>query len=93
MFLDAVFVIIVLKTLYDKTIFFSDIQNNEGLGKCWPLAWLITLTLTFIIPDVTNPQYCLVIIVLVFFFFDNQLQQQMQQARKWQLSNSQSFQM
>ena len=36
-FLDAVFVLIFLKTMYDNTIIiiksgFCDIQNNEGLG-------------------------------------------------------------
>ena len=30
---------------------------NQGLDKCyqhWPSAWLVTLTLTLIIPDITN---------------------------------------
>ena len=37
--------------------FFCDILNNQGLGKCYqprPSARLITLTLTFIIPDITK---------------------------------------
>ena len=36
---------------------FCVILNNQGFGKCyqpWPLAWLITLTLTLIIPDITK---------------------------------------
>ena len=57
---DGVFVIIFLKTMYNKTIIrfgFSDIPNNRGLGKyhhSWPLAWLITLTLTLFIPGITK---------------------------------------
>ena len=37
--------------------FFCDILNNQGLGKCYqprPSARLITLSLTFIIPDITK---------------------------------------
>ena len=36
---------------------FCDLLNNQGLAKCyqpWPLAQLITLTLTLIIPDITK---------------------------------------
>ena len=45
-------VLIFLKTLYNKTIIrfcFSDIRNNEGLGKCYqprPSARLRLITLT-----------------------------------------------
>ena len=48
------------KTMYNKTIIrfgFSDILNNRVLGMChhpWPSAWLITLTSTLIIPDITK---------------------------------------
>ena len=44
-----------IKQLLDQ--FFCDILNNQGLGKCYqprPSARLITLTLTFIIPDITK---------------------------------------
>ena len=57
---DGVFVVILFKTMYNKTIIrfgFSDILNNWGLCKCYhprPLAWLITLTLALFIPDVTK---------------------------------------
>ena len=46
--------------MYNKTIIrfgFCDILNNQGLGKYYqpqPLARLITLTSTFIIPDITK---------------------------------------
>ena len=36
---------------------FCDILNNQGLGKCYqpqPSAWLITLTSTLIISDITR---------------------------------------
>ena len=51
---DSVFVIIIFKTMYNKTIIrfgFSDILNNQGLGKYhhpWPS------TSTLIIPDITK---------------------------------------
>ena len=57
---DSVFVVIFFKTMYNKTIVrfgFCDILNNRGLGKyhhSWPLAWLITLTLTLFIPGITK---------------------------------------
>ena len=57
---DGVFVVIFFKNMYNKTIirFHSCvILNNQGFGKCYqplPLAWLITLTLTLIIPDITK---------------------------------------
>ena len=57
---DGVFVVIFFKNMYNKTIIrsrFCDILNNQGFGKCYqprPLAWLITLTLTLIIPDITK---------------------------------------
>ena len=57
---DGVFVVIFFKTMYNKTIIrfrFCDILNNQGLSKCYqprPSAWLITLTLTLIIPDITK---------------------------------------
>ena len=43
---------------------FCDILNNQGLGRCYqpqPLAQLITLTSTLIIPDITktSPNNCL----------------------------------
>ena len=56
----------IVKQLLD--LVFCDIRNNQGLVKChqlWPSAWLITLTSTLIIPDVTktssnyNYHYCL----------------------------------
>ena len=46
--------------MYDKTIIrsgFCDIFNNQSLGRCYqpcPLARLIALTLTLIIPDITK---------------------------------------
>ena len=46
--------------MYDKTVIgfgLCDILNNQGLGKCyqpWRLAWLITLTSTLIILDITE---------------------------------------
>ena len=57
---DGVFVIILFKTMYDKTIIkfcFCDILTNQGLGKCFqpqPSAQLITLTLTLIILDIVK---------------------------------------
>ena len=57
---NGVFVVIFFKNMYNKTIIrfrFCVILNNQGFGKCyqpWPLAWLITLTLTLIIPDITK---------------------------------------
>ena len=55
--------------MYNKTIIsfgFSDILNNQGLGKCYqprPSAQLITLTLTLIIPDIikTESNHCLIV--------------------------------
>ena len=49
--------------MYNKTIIsfgFYDIRNNQGHSKCYqprPSAWLITLTLALIIPDVTKTSY------------------------------------
>ena len=57
---DGVFVVTFFETMYNKTIIrfgFSDILNNQGLGKCYqprPSARLITLTSTLIIPDITK---------------------------------------
>ena len=57
---DGVFVVIFFKTMYNKTIIrfgFCDILNNQGLGKCYqprPLARLITVTSTLIIPEITT---------------------------------------
>ena len=58
---DGVFVVIFLKTMYNKTMIirfgFCDILNNQGLGKCYqprPSAQLITLISTLIIPDITK---------------------------------------
>ena len=66
---DGVFVVIFFKNMYNKTIIrfrFCDILNNQGFGKCYqlrPLAWLITLTLTLIIPDITktSANHCLLL--------------------------------
>ena len=57
---DGVFVVIfskqsIIKQLLDSV--FSDILNNQGLGKCYqprPSARLITLTPTLIIADITK---------------------------------------
>jgi len=55
--------------LLDSSFVMSRIHPNEGLGKCyqpWPSAWLITLTLTLIIPDITKASsnnYCLFILL------------------------------
>ena len=59
-FLATVFVIILFKTMCNKTIIifgFCDILTNQGLGKCYqprPSARLITLTSTLIIPGITK---------------------------------------
>ena len=56
------FLAIFFRTMYDKTIIrfgFSDILNNQGLGKCYqprPWAQLITLTLVLIIPDIIKTE-------------------------------------
>ena len=56
----GVFVVIFFKTKYNKTITrfgFCDILNNKGLGKRYqprPSVRMITLTSTFIIPDIKN---------------------------------------
>ena len=55
----GVFVVIFFKTMYNNAIIrfsFSDILNNQGLGKCYhppPSAQLITCV-TLIIPDITK---------------------------------------
>lgn len=55
---DGAFVIIFFKTMYDKTVIwfsFCDVGNNQGISKWYqprPLAQLITVTLTLIIPDI-----------------------------------------
>ena len=56
-----VFVVISFQTMHNKTIIwfgFCDILNNQGLGKRYqprPTAcWLITLTSTLIIADITK---------------------------------------
>ena len=55
---NGVFVVIYLKTMYDKTIIrFCDIRNNQGRGKCHQPSSrprLITITGTLIIPDITK---------------------------------------
>ena len=57
---NAVFVLIFFKTMYNKTIIrfgFCDIENYQGLGKCYqprPSAWLITFTSTLIVPNITK---------------------------------------
>ena len=60
---------IFLKTVYNKTIIrfgFHVVLNNQGLGECYqprPLAGLITLTSTLIIPYIirkTSLNNCLV---------------------------------
>ena len=65
---DSVFDVIFVKTMYNKSKIirygFCDILNNQGLGRCYqpqPLAQLITLTSTLIIPDITktSPNSCL----------------------------------
>ena len=55
-----VFVVIFFKTKDNKTITrfgFCDILNNQGLGNCYqprPSVRLVTLTTTYIIPDIKN---------------------------------------
>ena len=56
---DGAFVIIFFKTMYGiKTVIrfsFCDVGNNQGISKWYqprPLAQLITVTLTLIIPDI-----------------------------------------
>ena len=49
---------IIYKTIIVFRFGFCDTLNNQGLGKCYqqqPLAWLITLTSTLIILDITKP--------------------------------------
>ena len=57
---SSVFVAILFKTMYNKTIIrfgFCDILNNQRFVKCYhsqPSARLITLTWTLTIPDITK---------------------------------------
>ena len=54
------FVVIFFKTMDNKTITrfgFCDILNNQGLGNCYqsrPSVRLVTLTTTYIIPDIKS---------------------------------------
>ena len=56
-------VLIFFKTMYNKTIIkfgFCDIENYQGLGKCYqprPSAWLITFTSTLIVKGLTQESF------------------------------------
>ena len=75
---DGAFVIIFFKTKYDETVIrfsFCDVGNNQGISKWYqprPLAQLITVTLTLIIPDIKKALSSDYSIMPSFVYFDVQ---------------------